>query len=412
MQISYHDPVRQTPVHCDHPEALARSISDTLPRGSQIALLNAPFSLDPQQLKSLLIHFEREQIPRYYQFRCQIDPAALNPEVCALLEKLSVKTLAVQIDLAAPALERLHNCLQLTRQFDFEVIFQLRGSTTPAPAPLADLYFFLADWLGYYSLEYTFGYFEQASIDFRFRLLKNISGPSHAARRTEALVHRQYYLGLQEFLRLKLSSRAQQILELNPWAQWQYYQQFNRAHQSWRTTLCDLPAQQLPLQVLESSGRTFDAVVLFQALPSLRNPREAIAQLRRFSRVTTEWVIFHYNFSNLPSLVQLVHNQFYSAQNYTGWWPYPQPQTRQRTAQILAELQLELEWTPTRLPLTGMAELMTQLDGGFSGEYSQLWQAYRQQADILAWTAYGSGQLLPETDAEAGFSEGFVEGFI
>lgn len=411
MQISYRDPVRQDPVECDHPEALARSIADSLPRGSQVQLLNQPLQLDPQMLKSLLIHFEREQIPKHYVFSCQINPAELSREACILLEKMAFKTLRIPLDVALCDLALLEQMLQLTRQFDFEVIFQLQGSPTPALAPLTELYFFLRDWMGSYTLDYTFGYFEQASIDFRFRFLRNVSGPCHAGRRTEALIHRQYYLGLQEFLRLKLSSRAQQILELNPWARWQYYADFNRAHQSWRTTLLDLPAHQLP-QVLASSERTFDAVVLFQALPSLRDPRAAIEQLKGISRTTTEWIIFQYNFSTLPSLAQLANNQFSSDQNFKSWWPYPQPQTLSRTRQLLEPLKLELEWIPTRLPLKGMESLIQQFDAGFSGEYAAAWQAYRQQADILAWTAYGSGQLLPDPALEAGFAEGFVEGFI
>ncbi|MBF2052813.1 MAG: hypothetical protein IGS03_05025 [Candidatus Sericytochromatia bacterium] len=411
MQISYLDPVRQQPVDCDHPEALARSIADSLPRGSQVKLLNQPFQLEPQILKSLLIHFEREQIPKHYAFSCQIAPAALSLDNCILLEKMAFKTLSVPLDVSQCDLAQLEQMLLLTRQFDFEVIFQLQGSTTPAPAPLTDLYFFLRDWMGNYTLDYTFGYFEQASIDFRFRFLRNVSGPCHAGRRTEALVHRHYYLGLQEFLRLKLSSRAQQILELNPWGRWQYYADFNRAHQSWRTTLLDLPAHQLPQQ-LEHSERTFDAVVLFQALPSLRDPRAAVEQLRRLSRTTTEWVVFEYNFSTLPSLAQLANNQFSSDQKFKSWWPYPQPQTLKRTQQLLTPLKLELEWIPTRLPLKGMEPLIQQFDASFSGEYTSLWQAYRQQADVLAWTAYGSGQLLPETTIEEGFAEGFVEGFI
>ena len=119
---------------------------------------------------------------------------------------------------------------------------------------------------------------------------------------------------------MKLSNKVKTVLEINPYAHRAYFKNYNRLPYPWKITLCGLKNHQLDHTKLQELGKTFDAIVLFQALPGLASPDKELLQLQQYTRSTTEWVCSQYNLRSFPILTQLVQSKYSNTHILSGSW--------------------------------------------------------------------------------------------
>lgn len=412
MTIVFLDPVRSVPVSVDSPEVLARTLIQTLPARSTVRFLDTPFSLELPFLKSLQVHLEREQLFSRHDFVCQIAPETLTPEACATLAGLNFSELEVVLPLPDYDLESLARVFALSRNYRFKLALQLGGvAAETSPQELARLYFFLREHLGDYVLHYPAGLFDRVRTDFAFRRLAVQSQEVNLGQRFDQYLNEQFYGSLYEYLRLKLSPHVQTVLEINPFASLSYYQEFNRMLLPWKVTLSSLPQHQLDHAHLQQMGKTFDAIVLFQTLPRLRDPQKELLVLQNYARSTTEWVCVQFNLTTLPTLTQLVQSQFHNGLQESAYWPLLRMQGMQSLEDLFRFSGIQFDWTPTRVPITELKPVKDQLDPVFEADLPQEWKRFLGEADILCWSGHGS--VKADDLGMAGFGDdGFGDGFV
>lgn len=412
MTIVFLDPVRSVPVSVDSPEILARTLIQTLPARSTVRFLNTPFSLELPFLKSLQVHLEREQLFSRHDFVCQIAPEALTPEACATLAGLNFSELEITLPLPNFDLESLAQAFALSRNHRFKLSLQLGGLPAETdPRDLARLYFFLREHLGDYVLNYPAGLFERVRTDFAFRRLAAQSQEVNLGQRFDHYLNEQFYGSLYEYLRLKLSPHVQTVLEINPFAPLSYYQEFNRMLLPWKVTLSTLNNHQLDHAQLQQLGKTFDAIVLFQTLPRLRDPQKELLVLQNYARSTTEWVCVQFNLTALPTLTQLAQSQFQNGLQDSAYWPLLRMQGMQSLEELFRFSGIQFDWTPTRVPITELKPVKDQLDPAFEADLPQEWKRFLTEADILCWSGHGS--IRSDDLSLAGFDDsGFGDGFL
>lgn len=411
MTFMYYDPVRKQNQSAESPEQLARQLADNLPVRTGIRFLNEPFDLNLEQLKNLQIHFEREQLPSRHQFACQIDPAEFSPAAAEILAHISVKELSLVLEfptLDAAALNTLDQSLRLASEHRFRVgLYPSENSAQTSETQLIQLYGFLKERQHLFELVYPPGFFPTARIDYSFRRLASASQGIHEGHRFDAQINEQFYLSLYEFLRLRLSSRVNTILEINPFAESYYYREFNRTHMPWQVTQSTLPQHQLDHPQLESLSKTFDAIVLFQALPRLRDPQKELLLLQNYARSTTEWVCVQYNLRSLPVLQQLMDTQFHNSSLDSAYWPLLHMQGQTDLENLFQFSGIEFEWFPTRVPIQDLQGFQNDMSQLVQAENPEAWENFQREADVMVWTGYGTMKLeLDENEAEAGFISG------
>ncbi|PKL76310.1 MAG: hypothetical protein CVV27_10935 [Candidatus Melainabacteria bacterium HGW-Melainabacteria-1] len=407
MKLAYLDPVRGTDVESEGPEALARQIADSLPPRATVRFTTRPFPLADSALKALQVHFEREKLPSRHDFSCWVTPAELTQGACEILAQLNFSELRIAVELADPAFAELESMFTLLRNHGFQVTLSLAGDPTQAPLEsLSELYFFLRGHLGAYVLEYAQGTFDRLRVDHAFRRLAGLSQEVHLGRNYDAKLQEQFYMVLYEYLRHTLSPRVKTVLEINPFADLSYYRDFNRIALPWNVTLSGIQGAQLDLSQLQSLNKTFDAIVIFQALPRLRDPQKEILVLQNYARSTTEWVCVQYNTSSFPTLSQLLANQFSNGVRESAFWPLLRMQSRNSLENLFHFSGVNFEWVPTRVPIEELRPLKNQLDPIMKEELPQEWDRFLDDADVMAWTGYG---VMQHDDAEIE-AEGFVSG--
>lgn len=407
MQLAYLDPIRAVEVEVEGPEALARRIAETIPARTSIFFVNRPFPLQPAFLKSLQVHLEREKLPARHDFACQVDPAELTAEACELLDKLSFRELEFSLDMENPNLEQIEAFFNLTRHYTFKLVLKLTGDPINTEAgQLARIYFFLHQNLGRYTLHHLPGTFDRLRIDRSFRQLAGLSQEVHFGRNYDARLQEQFYQILYEYLRRTLSPRVKTVLEISPFSDLRYYRDFNRMSLPWKVTLSGIPGSQLDLAQLQELGKTFDAVVMFQALPRLRDPQRDVLLLQNYTRPTTEWVCVQYNTCSFPTLSQLIHSQFSNGMNESAYWPQLRMQSRKSIEDLFHFLGIEFKWLPTRVPIEDLRVLKAQLDPIFRSELPEAWDAFLAESDVMVWTGHGT-MKLDDSELEA---DGFVSG--
>ncbi|HEY9839629.1 MAG: hypothetical protein ACAI44_16825 [Candidatus Sericytochromatia bacterium] len=411
MKLAYLDPVRGVEVEREGPEALARQIADSLPPRASVRFVNQPFSLDENFLKSLQVHFEREKLPARHDFVCSIEPAEASAASCEILAQLNFGELDVTVQMEDPPFAELSAFFELMRNFTFKIVLKLAGDPATAPlSKLSELFFFLRGHLGSYVLHYPQGYFDRLRVDYAFRRLAGVSRDVHMGRNYDASLQEQFYLVLYEYLRHTFSPRVKTVLEINPYADLRYYRDFNRITLPWKVTLSHLPQGQLNLNQLQELKKTFDAIVMFQALPRLRDPQKDILILQNYARPTTEWVCVQFNTSSFPMLNHLVTNDFTNGLAESAFWPLLRLQGRQSIQDLFHFSGIDFDWIPTRVPIEDLRPLKNQLDPLMQAELPQEWDRFLEDADIMAWTGYG---MMKQEEGAGLEEEGFVsEGFL
>lgn len=415
MKLTYLDSIRGLEVACEGPEELARKIADTLPARTVVRFVDAAFNLDEAFLKNLQVHFEREKLPARYEFSCRIDPTALTAAGGEILSQLNFRELEVDVSMESPPLAELDALFSLTRHFHFKVMLRLTGDPATAPLqPLSELYFFLRSRIGKYVLRYTQGFFDRLRVEHAFRKLAGFSFDVQLGRSYDAQLQEQFYMMFYEYLKLILSARVKTVLEINPFADLKYYREYNRISLPWKVTLSDLPLSQLNTAQLQELSKTFDAIVLFQALPRMRDPQRDLLVLQNYARPTTEWVCVQFNTCSFPILQHLVNNEYHSATQDSAFWPILRLQGRRSIQDLFKFSGIEFEWIPARVAIEELRPLKNQLDPLMQAELPQEWDSFLDDADIMAWSGYGTIKAeAADLEAEGFVSEGFVsEGFL
>ncbi len=405
--IAYLDPLQGAEVLCQGPEALARQLSDSLTQTAQVRFSNQPFPTDETFLKSLQVHFEREKLPTRLEFSCYIQPDTLTEAHCDILAALNFRELIVDLSLNNPNFSDFKQFFELMRHYTFRVQLRLfyteQGVTE---TQIAQLYFFLRRHMGAYLLNYAPGLFPDLRSEHLFRTLADTSRTVHLARLYDAQVDENAYLVLYEYLRRTLPARVKTVLEINPFAKLRHYRDFNRITLPWKVTLSDIPLGRLDLAQLQSLNKTFDAIVLYQALPRLRDPQKEMLLLQNYARSTTEWLCVQFNTCSLPTMAQLMGNQFTNSLHESGSWPLLRLQGRQSVQSLFDFAGIQFDWIPTRVPIEEMRPLKNELDQLFKADYPAEWDRFLDDADVMIWTGHGV-MKLDEQDVQ---SEGFVSG--
>lgn len=391
---------------------MARQLADQLVGNAKVRFLTEPFPLELEFLKSLQVHLERERLTQRLEFACTLDPKAFQPEAAALLAKMNFNEIALPLDFETPNFEALQSVFNACEAFRFQVTLFMQGDPDRAQQrTLQELYFFLYNHLGKFELIYQSGYFEQVHEDMRMRKLAQLSKHTHLCQRFEHYMQEQIYIGLYEFLRMKLSNKVKTVLEINPYAQRAYFQNYNRLPYPWKVTLSSLDNHKLNHQHLQELGKTFDAVVLFQTLPHLSSPKKELLHLQQYTRSTTEWACSQYNLRSMPILAQLVQSKFSNAHLLSGSWDILSPMGKKQLDDCFDFTGVSFDWVPTRIQIEELKGLQESLDGIFKAELPDEWQAFLEEAFVFNWAGYGTVQL-DESDAPS-VEEGFVsEGFL
>lgn len=416
MDLTYYNPLRAQQISVQSSEELSQKLISSLPAGTGVRFLARPFSQDLTDLKNLQVHLEREKLPARHAFMCTVAADDCTEASLEILKQVNFTQLTLEIDLQAPQIDRLRCFFELTRQYHFKVIIILNKQTKPDEAILARLALFLESHLGDFELASIDGLFDSVHQQQRFQKLAVLSKSSHQTARFEAYMNQQFYEALYAFLRMKLPPRTSTVLEINPLASQAFYRDYTRVHLPWKVTLSELKNGQLDREQLKSLGKTFDVVVLFRALPRLRDPQKELLILQKYTRPTTEWVIIQYNPLTLPTLAALSQNQFHNLAPHSPYWKFLQIQSKQSLERLFEFSGLHFEWFPTEVSIQEFAPLIEQLELAIKPEFPLEWDAFLNQAETMMLSAYGTmAESLDEGFdlAEEGFAEGFVtEGFL
>lgn len=405
--IAYLDPIRGVEVVCEGPEALARELSDSLTQRAFVRFSNRPFPTDEGFLKSLQVHIEREKLPSRLEFSCQVAPEALTEAGCDILTLLNFKQIEVDVPLDLADYTALTGLFELMRHYTFRLQLRLRSAdATLTEERLAKLYFFLRRHVGSFLLDIAPGLLPDLRSEQFFRNLASTSQTVHLARIYDAQVDEHAYLILYEYLRRTLPARVKTVLEINPFAKLRHYRDFNRITLPWKVTLSDIPLGRLNLDQLQSLNKTFDAIVLYQALPRLRDPQKEVLILQNYARSTTEWLCVQFNTCSFPAMAQVLGNQFTNSLPESGQWPLLRLQGRQSVQSLFDFSGISFEWIPTRVPIEELRPLKNQLDQTFKADFPQEWDKFLDDADVMIWTGHGVMKLDEAEDEEEGFVSG------
>ncbi len=416
MDLTYYNPLRAQDIVVQNPEALSQKLASTLPEGTKVRFVARPFVQDLTSLKNLQVHLEREKLPTRHAFSCVLVAEESTEASLEILKQLNFTQLILEVDLQAPQIETLKSFFELASQYHFKVVLELKKQSTTDEATLAHLLLFLQGQQGDFELASIEGLFDSVEQEQRFQKCAILSRASHETSRFEAYMNQQFYEALYAFLKMKLPPRVSTVLEINPFASQAFYRDYTRVHLPWKVTLSELKNNQLDREHLKSLGKTFDVIVLFRALPRLRDPQKELLILQKYTRPTTEWVIIQYNPLTLPTLAALTQNRFHNLAPHSPYWSFLQMQSKQSIERLFEFSGLQFEWFPTEVSTQEFAPIIEQLELAINPEFPLEWDAFLQQANTMMLSAYGTmaESLDDELDsAEEGFAEGFVtEGFL
>lgn len=394
-------------ISIQNPEDSARQIADQFPYKSTVRLSNQPFPLQERFLKSLQVHFEREKLPSRHNFVCQIEPGELSLRACEILSALNFSQLDVSLELATDDFSGFERFFEWVKHFSFKVSLSLHGEPSQTSMQhITRIYFFLRQHLGLFALNYSAGWFENVRVDRKFNQLAITSQEIHAGRLFDGGLQEQFYQVMYEFLHKTLSSRVKTILEINPYADLHYYKNFNRMGMPWQITLSPIHQGQIDLKQLQSLGKTFDAVVLFQAMPYLRDPQRDILLLQNYTRATTEWTCVQYNMQSFPMLAQLLNSRFHNTSQRSAHWNHLRMHSRKSIESLFHFLGIDFQWIATRVPIEDLRGLKSMIEPIFEPELKEKWHDFVQDSDVMAWTAYGT----MKQDEDVFEADGFVSG--
>lgn len=415
--LSYYDPLRARQVWADDPEQLSRAISDQFPPNTAIRFMARPFSCDPVLLKRLRIHFEREKLLKRHEFSCFVDYRVINAESLYLFAQINF--LEIMTELPLQALDKARWTALFFRCREYGIKLRLFLNAGPQQGGLQDLsniYLFLREHLGYFTLTYKKGYFSNPVIDKAFQQLAYHAEESHKGHLIDESLNKNFYLGTYEYMRRSFGPRIKTVLEINPFADHTYYKELNRVPYAWEVSLSGIQKGQLDTAHLAELNKTFDAIVIFQGLPRFRNPQQVLQQLKAYARPTTQWVCIHYNLAAFPNLALLLGDQWQNSVYESNFWSCLKLHSKATVTALFEAIDVDLQWMPTEVPRPDLIPLKQFLHQKLSTLFPEAWENYLAQSQTMVWTGHGEGKIQGLSEgfgAEETVTEGFIsEGFV
>lgn len=423
FDLSYYDPLRARRIQASDPEQLAQELADKFPPHTAIRFMASPFPCHPPLLKRLQIHFEREKLLSHHEFSCFVNHEDLSADILSLFSQL--RFLEIITELPLQHLNKAAWTQLFFRCREHGIKLRLVLNATPLtqdPVRLAEAHFFLRENMGFFTLNYTAGYFAHPKIDAAYRHLARVTAEAHQAFLVDEALNKNYYVGTYEYMRRTFSPRIKTVLEINPFAEQSYYKDFNRVPYTWDVTLSTLKQGHLDSAHLQQLNKTFDAILIFQGFPRMRLPEQVLQELKLYSRPTTQWICVHYNMASFPNLPLLLGNQWQNSIAESSFWSCLKMHSKQSLTQLFEPLDVTLNWVPTtvaRPDLKRMEHFLGKQLKDFVDKAA--WTRYLEQAYTMMWTASGEATNLltapleaaaPTEEAVEGFVDGFIEGFI
>lgn len=415
--LSYYDPLRSRQVWADNPEQLSQELSDRFPPNIPIRFMARPFSCEPALLKRLRIHFEREKLLTRHQFSCFVNYHLLNPEVLYLFSQINF--LEIMTEMPLESLNKAHWESLFFRCREYGIKLHLFFNASPQVKSLEALsktYLFLREHLGYFTLSYNKNYFSDKSIDEAFQKLSHYGNESHKSHLGDEPLNKNFYLGTYEYMRKNFGPRIKTVLEINPFANHSYYKELNRVPYHWDVSLSGIKKGQLDTAHLKQLNKTFDAIVIFQGLPCLRNPQDVLRELKTYARPTTQWVCIQYNFAAFPNLALLLGDQWQNSVYESSFWPFLKLHSKQSVNKLFDGIDVELKWMPTEVQRPDLNPMRQFLDQELRELFPKTWDDFLIQSQTMIWTGHGEGnmqELVEEFATDEAVTEGFIsEGFV
>jgi hypothetical protein len=415
--LSYYDPLRARQVSAEDPEQLSRELSDRFPPNTAIRFMARPFSCDPALLKRLRIHFEREKLLTRHEFSCFVDYQALNAESLYLFAQINFLEIMTELPLQALDKERWAALFFRCREYGIKLrLFLNAGPQQGSAQELSAIYLFLREYLGYFTLTYKKGYFAHKVIDEAFQKLAHHAEEIHKGHLVDEALNKNFYLGTYEYMRKTFGPRVKTVLEINPFADHTYYKELNRVPYTWDVSLSPIQKGQLDTTHLAELNKTFDAIVIFQGFPGLRNPQQVLQQLKALSRPTTQWVCVHYNLAAFPNLALLLGNQWQNSVYESNFWSCLKLHSKASVNRLFKQIDVDMQWMPTEVPRPDLKPMKQFLDQGFKDLFPEAWPDFLSQSQTMVWTGHGQGKIQGLADGfgtDEAIAEGFVsEGFV
>ncbi|PIQ25801.1 hypothetical protein COW36_21920 [bacterium (Candidatus Blackallbacteria) CG17_big_fil_post_rev_8_21_14_2_50_48_46] len=407
MSLKYLHPQQGLTVTADTPQELTEQLARLAP-GQHIRFLNQPFSLERDFLHALRTSLGYEKFQEKFSFAAEVLPEGLSLDTLESLQKLHFTELKLPVAIDAPELEHLAMILRETRQLRIQVqfrLFQTPGEEASL-AKLQALYFLLQEWCGWYSLDYLPTLFVDPVIARRFDRLSRLSAETFSAQYFQKRFNEQIYLAFYEFLRTRLSHHVKTILEINPYANEPFFREMPRQPYPWKVTLKALPQHQLDHAYLQSLGKTFDAVVFYQGLEAMRDPKKELLLLQKYTRPTTEWVFFSYNLASMPTLIRLLGNRFDNINPSQSDYRILKLFSQRSLEKLFEFLGIHFQVVPTRLQLGELQAQFEQIRPLLDNHLPENWRAVISELDIMGFSALGTLEMEESAQETDGFLSG------
>jgi hypothetical protein len=407
MEITFRHPYLGRTLSAPNPEQLARMLAD-LPPGTHVQLMTAPFPIDSVFLGHLKVQFSHERLAERLTFECAVDPAQLTAEACEQLRKLKVTHLRFSC-LPHVDFEPLRQALTLAENADIAVALQLQFAAAPTQPQLQRLYWFLYELRDRVQILGSLPTVA-APIQKRLETLIAVNNMLCRARFMHQRFLHQAYMTFYTALKTQLSHNVKTILEINPYGQEQYYREFPW-HQfpRWKVTSLHLPRHALDIESLKKMGKTFDAVVLFNAFDAMRDPKRDLLQLQKYTRPTTEWAFSSFHIPTLPNLFYLLCGDWSNALKGTPAFESVRFFGHDNLLDLFKFLGLQVQLTATPSPPSEFAKEYQQIRALLHTELGDQLTQFEQNAEVFLYSGIGTQQVNDEFIEEDGFiSSGFL----
>jgi hypothetical protein len=409
MSFKYLHPQQGLPVSADNLSELTEQLA-LLALRQHVRFLMSPFPLKTDFLHQMRTSFGYEKLQEKLSFSAEVTLADLTPDNLEQLEKLHFTEIKVPLWLENIDLEQLKLVLNKARALKINVQLSLLSEqASPSPASLVPLFFFLQSHMGWFGLEYAPNLFSDPVVARRFDRLARLSKDTRSYMPFQQQFNQSLYSLFYEFLRTRMSHHVKTILEINPFADEPYFRDLPRQPYPWKVTLLSLPQHSINHETLKTWGKTFDAIVFYQGLESLRDPKKELLLLQKYTRPTTEWAFFSYNMASFPTLLRLLSNQYENISAQSTDYGLLKLFSQNSLEKLFEFLGIRFQIIPTRLPLGEIQAQLDQLRPLFDNHLPETWKTLAENFDVMAYTAIGALEIEEEEHASDGFvSSGFL----
>lgn len=409
MDLSFRDPLTLQPVNVSDTEQLVHQLAK-LAGNQHVVFLGSPFPSDAAFVTRLAQMFNTEKLAERLTFEAEVPAETIDEDACKRWRKLGLTRLQIPLPVGTD-LTAFKAIIPLCQQYHLALNWQLVWPVTPVtPQMAAATYWFLRNSLGCANIVATPA-FEAQAYHGPFAPVIKASGPLAQMAQMEEQIHQQAYSFLYQWLTNQLAPNVKTILEINPFANQQFYKQFLQQPFPWKITSLGLSQHNLDQQALTKMGKTFDAIVLFQALDCMADPQRTLLMLQKYARPTTQWIVLSYNIRTIPTLVRLLMNQWDNIASFNPlfrWLKFSSQKTLEKMFQLLC---VDLTIHPIKGPIDEIYQKpYDQIRPLIEGQPSQ--DDFESHFNDQAYLASGMMSVQDDANEESGFiTSGFLNSF-